>query len=173
MLVALANWHILTKANACAHRAYTRARSGAPVFCRGNRGGVGGAVGDLLSAAKTPANPRPRGAYLRASARIKGLSPIGKNAILKFQSRFLMTSHRLGSVGLGVFNNEVSVMHPGDLTLRSDMASCTKLSIVRASSESYNDLIVLNNDRGRSADEFIEGRASCKTHLSPPVLRLL
>ena len=34
-------------------------------------------------------------------------------------------------------------MHLGDLTLGPDMASCTKLSIVCASSESCNDLTVL------------------------------
>lgn len=63
-------------------------------------------------------------------------------------------------------------MHPGDLTLRSDIASCTKLSIVCASSKSYNDLIVLGNNRGKSAGEFIEGgSAFCRLIAGSQVLR--
>lgn len=63
-------------------------------------------------------------------------------------------------------------MHPRDLTLGPDIASCAKLGVVCASSESYNDLIVLGNDHGRSADEFIEdGSAFCCLIAGSQVLR--
>lgn len=63
-------------------------------------------------------------------------------------------------------------MHLGDLTPGPDVANCTELGIVCASSESYNDLIVLGNDHGRSADEFIEdGSAFCCLIAGSQVLR--